>query len=53
VCYVITLFWERTKWLWILIFNCMYVVSELGVIFGYNCIFVFSSDVLAHVLCVM
>jgi hypothetical protein len=43
VCYIVTSFWERTKWLWNLVFSCVVIFV----------IFVFSSDVLARVVSVM
>jgi hypothetical protein len=38
VCYVVTAFRGRTKWLRVLIFNCVYVVKKLVQMFGYTCI---------------
>jgi hypothetical protein len=48
VCYVVIDLWGRTKWLWILVFNCVYVVNKVVLMFVCTCISsYFPLDVLA------
>jgi hypothetical protein len=48
VCYAVTAFRKRNTRLWVLIFNYVYVVNKLVLIFEYTCILLyFLSDVLA------